>query len=154
MSKCALGVLQVKPDSPGLLEGFFKLSEHDFDDCDLLLVIGISRVVQPFASLNGENLVPICCFASPSWQVATCLGTVFGKACAPYAAQREVEHAIEAWQALRTGDTGAVQRVWAAATYKVLTYLHMHRKHAWASPLSPPCPALTAVYSVEERPVA
>ena len=40
----------------GLPKRFFKLSEHDFDDCDLLLVIGTSLVVQPSASLVGEHL--------------------------------------------------------------------------------------------------
>ncbi|KAK9809478.1 hypothetical protein WJX73_001974 [Symbiochloris irregularis] len=48
----------VKPDivffGEGLPERFFRLTASDFDDCDLLIVLGTSLVVQPFASLVGQ----------------------------------------------------------------------------------------------------
>ena len=49
----------MKPDivffGEGLPPRFFQLTEGDFEACDLLLVIGTSLVVQPFASLVGES---------------------------------------------------------------------------------------------------
>lgn len=57
--------MQVKPDivffGEGLPERFFRLTESDFDECDLLIVIGTSLVVQPFASLVGEIHEPCNC---------------------------------------------------------------------------------------------
>ena len=51
--------MQVKPDivffGEGLPERFFSLAESDFDSCDLLLVMGTSLVVQPFAGLIGAS---------------------------------------------------------------------------------------------------
>ena len=38
----------------GLPERFFSLAESDFATADLLIVMGSSLVVQPFASLIGE----------------------------------------------------------------------------------------------------
>ena len=49
---------QVKPGivffGESLPHRFFSLAERDFQECDLLLVLGTSLVVQPFASLVGE----------------------------------------------------------------------------------------------------
>ena len=54
--------LQVKPDivffGEGLPERFFTLADSDFAACDLLLVMGTSLVVQPFAGLIGTD--PAC----------------------------------------------------------------------------------------------
>lgn len=48
----------VKPDivffGEQLPHQFFKLAEEDFPKCDLLIVMGTSLVVQPFASLIGR----------------------------------------------------------------------------------------------------
>jgi NAD+-dependent protein deacetylase sirtuin 2 len=45
----------VKPDivffGENLPSKFFKYMDKDFDDCELLIVLGTSLVVQPFASL-------------------------------------------------------------------------------------------------------
>lgn len=47
----------VKPDivffGEGLPERFYDLAERDFPACDLLVVMGTSLVVHPFASLIG-----------------------------------------------------------------------------------------------------
>ena len=44
----------VKPDAVFFGESLperFRLVEHDFPNCDLLIILGTSLVVQPFASL-------------------------------------------------------------------------------------------------------
>ena len=59
---------QVKPDivffGEGLPQRFFSLADVDFDSCDLLIVMGSSLVVQPFASLIGALLFPASCSSS------------------------------------------------------------------------------------------
>ena len=54
--RCACGAL-VKPGivffGEPLPRRFFNLAQRDFPQCDLLLVMGTSLVVQPFASLIG-----------------------------------------------------------------------------------------------------
>ncbi|KAK3598668.1 hypothetical protein CHS0354_020429 [Potamilus streckersoni] len=53
----------VKPDivffGESLPEKFFKCVTQDFDKCDLLIILGTSLVVQPFASLTSR--VPLTC---------------------------------------------------------------------------------------------
>ena len=45
----------------GLPQRFFALAETDFDCCDLLIVMGSSLVVQPFASLIGARPAACSC---------------------------------------------------------------------------------------------
>ena len=53
----------VKPDivffGESLPEAFFRHAEQDFPEADLLIVMGTSLVVNPFASLIGLALGPL-----------------------------------------------------------------------------------------------
>ncbi|PIA16979.1 NAD-dependent deacetylase sirtuin-2, partial [Coemansia reversa NRRL 1564] len=56
--RCGVCKSLVKPDitffGEGLPSRFFELLEEDFDACDLLIVMGTSLQVQPFASLTSK----------------------------------------------------------------------------------------------------
>ncbi|KAJ2076614.1 NAD-dependent protein deacetylase sirtuin-2 [Coemansia sp. RSA 988] len=56
--RCSVCKSLVKPDitffGEGLPSRFFELLEEDFDACDLLIVMGTSLQVQPFASLTNR----------------------------------------------------------------------------------------------------
>ena len=60
--RCECGGL-IKPDivffNEALPDEFFNSIQHDFDDCDMLIVIGTALVVYPFADL--VNVVPLNC---------------------------------------------------------------------------------------------
>jgi hypothetical protein len=56
------------------------LQEYDFPTCDLLLVMGTSLVVHPFASLIGESLMGSRC-TSHTWALASC--ALFGPCLVP-----------------------------------------------------------------------
>ncbi|KAJ1723793.1 NAD-dependent protein deacetylase sirtuin-2 [Coemansia erecta] len=56
--RCDTCTSLIKPDitffGEGLPSRFFDLLEHDFSSCDLLIVMGTSLLVQPFASLVND----------------------------------------------------------------------------------------------------
>ena len=80
--------LQVKPDivffGEGLPERFFALADSDFEACDLLLVMGTSLVVQPFAGLIGRGLA---CLAGGTGTCAAAEAATMPRLCSTPRAQ-------------------------------------------------------------------